>query len=165
MDHSFNALLNDLFPASEYYQVAPHFKRIAGSIDFTVIFLIKWQKFPIVFIEVKLLLAYDLDSSRKAADDQMRERVLDFTEASISIPKLYGMSALETRFCVYEFTPSSRSLTPLRIDSHPDFVTDVAPKERWNLDFLEPQGEARLKQVVRHMKEMVAGLSRKPCIF
>ena len=33
----FNALLSDLFPASEYYQVAPQFKRIAGSADFTVI--------------------------------------------------------------------------------------------------------------------------------
>jgi len=90
----------------------------------------------------------------------MRERVLDFTAGSISIPKLYGVSALGTRFCVYEYTPSSRSLTPLRIDPHPDFVTDTAPKERWNLDFLEPQGEDRLKEVVRHIKEMVARLPR-----
>jgi hypothetical protein len=34
----FNGLLNDLFPVSEYYQVVPQFKRIAGSIDFTVEF-------------------------------------------------------------------------------------------------------------------------------
>ena len=47
----FNALLNDLFPASEYYQVVPHFERIAGSIDFTVIFLITRRKIPILFIE------------------------------------------------------------------------------------------------------------------
>ena len=33
----FNALLINLFPASEYYQVAPQFKRIADSVDFTVI--------------------------------------------------------------------------------------------------------------------------------
>ena len=154
----FNALLNDLFPASEYYQVAPLFKRIAGSIDYTLIYLITRRKIPILFIEVKPLVAYDLDSSRKAADDQMRERVLDFTAGSIPISTLYGISALGTRFCVYEYTPSSRSLTPPRIDPQPGFVTDTAPKERWKLDFLEPQGEARLKQVVHHIKGMVAGL-------
>ena len=72
--------------------------------------------------------------------------------ASTPIPKLNGISTLGTRFCVYEYTPLSRSLTPLRIDSQPDFVTDVAPKERWNLVFLEPQGEVGLKQVVCHIK-------------
>jgi hypothetical protein len=156
----FNALLNELFPASEYYQVAPQFERIAGSIDFTVIYLITRRKVPILFIEVKPYVAYDSDSSRKAADDQMRERILDsdFTAGSIHIPKLYGISALGTRFCVYEYTPASRSLTPLRIAPHPHPVTDTAPKERWDLDFLEPQGEARLKEVVRHIKEMVVDL-------
>jgi hypothetical protein len=153
----FNALLNHLFPASEYYQVAPQFKRIAGSMDFIVMYLITGRKIPIWFIEVKSYGAYDLDSSRKAADDQIRERVLDFT-AGCSFPKLYGISALGTRFCVYEYTPTSRSLTPLRIDPHSHLVTDTAPKERWDLDFLEPQGEARLKEVVRDIKYMVANL-------
>jgi len=154
----FNALLNELFPASEYYQVAPQFKRIVGSIDFTVIYLITRRKIPVLFIEVKPYVAYDSDSSRKGADDQMRERVLDFTAGSIPIPTLYGISALGTRFCVYEYTPASRSLTPLRIVPDPQFVTDTAPKERWDLDFLEMRGEARLKEVVRHIKEMVAHL-------
>jgi hypothetical protein len=160
----FNALLNELFPASEYYQVAPQFKRIAGSIDFTVIYLITRRKVPILFIEVKPYIAYDSDSARKAADDQMRERVLDFTAASIPIPKLYGISALGTRFCVYKYTPASRALTPPRIVPDPELVTDTAPKERWDLDFLEPQGEVRLKEVVLHIKEMVADL-RDNCKF
>ena len=59
--------LNDLFPASEYYQVAPQFKRIAGSVDFIDVYLITRQKIPIFFIDVKPLLAYDSVSSRKAA--------------------------------------------------------------------------------------------------
>ena len=63
----FNALLNDLFPVSEYYQVAPQFKRIAGSVDFIDVYLITRQKIPIFFIDVKPLLAYDSVSSRKAA--------------------------------------------------------------------------------------------------
>ena len=149
----FNALLNQLFPASEYYQIAPQFKRVAGSINFTIIYLIARRKVPVLFIELKTHVAYDTDS-----DDQMRDRVLDFTAGSIPIPKLYGLSALGTRFCVYEYTVANRSLTPTRIVPHPELATDTAPKETWNLDILEPQGEARLKEVVGHIRAMVADL-------
>ena len=68
------------------------------------------------------------------------------------------LSALGTRFCVYEYTVANRLLTPPHIVPHPKLVTDIAPKERWNLDILEPQGEARLREVVDHVKAMVAGL-------
>lgn len=152
----FNSLLNQLFPASEYYQIAPQFKRVAGSINFTIIHLIARRKVPVLFIELKTHVAYDTDS--KAADDQMCDRVLDFTAGSIPIPKLYGLSALGTQFCVYEYTVANRSLTPTRIVPHPELATDTAPKETWNLDILEPQGEARLKEVVGHIKAMVADL-------
>ena len=47
---------------------------------------------------------------------------------------------------------------PYRPSSNPKLVTDTAPKERWNLDILEPQGEARLREVVDHIKAMVADL-------
>ena len=106
-------------------------------------------------------LSYTLSQGENQWTTRYARGFLNFTGASISIPKFFGMSALATRFCFYEYsTPLDHSLTPLRIDSQPDFVTDTAPKERWNLDFSEPQGEARLKQVVRdiNLREMVAGL-------
>ena len=152
MDHSMPSLTtSSLLPSTiRLFLISSALLALSTSLSYS---LLQGEKFPSCLSKAKPLLAYDLDSSRKAADEQMRERVLDFTAAStsISIPKLYGISALGTWFCVYEYTPLSRSLTPLRIDSQPDFVTDTAPKERWNLDFLEPQGEARLKQVVRHI--------------
>lgn len=154
----FNALLNHLFPASEYYQIAPQFKRVAGSIDITIIYPITRRRVPVLFIELKTYVAYDTDSARKGADDQMRDRVLDFTAGNIPIPTLYGLSALGTRICVYEYTTATGTLTPPRIVPHPEIVTVTAPKERWNLDILEPQGEARLKEVVGHIKAMVADL-------
>lgn len=122
------------------------------------------RKVPILFIEVKPNIAYVSDSSRKAADVQMHERILEFTAGSIPIPKLYGISALGTRFCVYEYNPASRSLTPRRIDPDPHLVTDIAPKERWDFDFMELQGEVRLKIVVRRIKEMVTDLDNN-CEF
>ena len=126
----FNALLNKLFPAPEYYQVAPQFKCIIGSINFTVIYLITRQKIPVLFIKVKPYVAYDSDSSHKRAYDQMHKRVLDFTAGSISIPILYRISALGMRFCIYEYTPASHSLILLHIVPDPQFVTNTVPKER-----------------------------------
>ncbi|KAF8340596.1 uncharacterized protein EI90DRAFT_3036117 [Cantharellus anzutake] len=81
----------------------------------------------------------------------MREGFLDFT-SNIPIPTLYGLSALGTRFCVYKYTVADRSVIPPRIPP------GVAPKERWDFDLLEAEGEARLKGIVTHIKAMVAAL-------
>ena len=95
-------------------------------------YLITRRKILILFIEVKPLLAYDLDSSRKAVYDQIRKRVSQLYGGKY--PKIDGINVLGTRFCVYErSTPLRRSLTPLRIDPQHDFATDTTPKERWNL--------------------------------
>ena len=152
----FNALLNSLFPASEDYQIALQSQRIAGSIDFTVMFLLE-RKFPVIIVQVMTNVAYETPSSRKAADEQMRESIHD---ASIrldarAMPKLYGLSFFGTRFCVYEYTHSSGTLTPRRIGVQPDIITDTAPKERWNLDILEEQGKTRLEEIVGDIKAMV----------
>ena len=79
--------------------------------------------------------------------------------SSIPIPKLYGISALGS---VYEYTPSSRSLTPLVSTLNQTLLPTMRLRKDgilipWTL---EPQGEARLKQVIRdiNLKEMVAGL-------
>jgi len=155
----FNSLLTDLFPTSEYYQVAPQFKRVKGSMDFSVIFLVTRRKVPVFFIELKTYVACDTASTRIQADDQMRDRFLDFRMGSIPIPTLYGLSAFGTRICVYEFNVESDILTPERISRHKKMFTDAAPKEWWNLDILEPQGEARLKEIVGQIKAMAANLT------
>lgn len=56
-----------------------------------------------------------------------------------------------TEFCVCEYTPEGRSFLS-------DLVTDTAPRERWNLDISEPEGETNLKEVIGHIKEMIAKL-------
>ncbi|KAF8265925.1 hypothetical protein EI94DRAFT_255052 [Lactarius quietus] len=127
----FNALLNELFPASEYYQIAPLFGRTAGSIYPAVVFLITRRKVPVFLIGVQNHVAYDTASSRKAADGQMRETFLDYSAGSL--PNLYGLSIFGTRFCIYEYTAASRSLTPPRIDPHPDVVT-LLPTRRLRRD-------------------------------
>ena len=159
----FNALLNSLFPASEDYQIAlQSSQRIAGSIDFTVMLLLE-EKIPVFIVQVKTDIAYEIPSSRKAADEQMRDSIHDASTylhpklhtVHDAIPKLYGLSFFGTRFCVYEYTHSNGTLTPRRIGLQPDIITDTAPKERWKLDILEDQGKTRLGDVVGLIKAMV----------
>jgi hypothetical protein len=155
----FNTLLNNLFPASEYYSITPQYKRIVGSLDPTVFYIITRRQVPVLFIQVQTYVAYDKDSARRTADVQMRERFSDFTCAgNLPIPKLYGLSVFGTRFCVYEYTPADRRLTPQWIAPHPKFFTDTAPMERWHYDIFEAQGEARLREVVGDIKAMVVDL-------
>ena len=154
----FNTLLTALFPPSEDFQVAPQFKRIKGSMDITIVFIIMKRKVPVFFLEVKTHLALDHAPSRKEADNQMRDMFLYFSSGSFPLPKLYGISALGTCFSVYEYHPDTRRLTPRRIIPDPDVVSDTAPQERWNHDVMTPEGEAKFKQIVGEIKEMAAAL-------
>ncbi|KAG6904536.1 hypothetical protein DXG01_009196, partial [Tephrocybe rancida] len=69
----FNSLLVELFPSSEHYQVSPRFKRIDGSLDFTVRFIVHRRRVPVFFLEVKTFRSFTLLSARGSADDQMRQ--------------------------------------------------------------------------------------------
>ncbi|EDQ99633.1 uncharacterized protein LACBIDRAFT_334858 [Laccaria bicolor S238N-H82] len=95
------------------------------------------EGFPYSF-SIKTYIAYDTDSARKEADDQMRDMVLDFTAENIPIPTLYGLSALGTRICVYEYTVANRSLTPPRMSLIPTLLPTLRPRKdgfliSWNL--------------------------------
>src|SRR6266576_3150027 len=83
----FNTLLTALFPPTENFQVAPQFKRIKGSMDITIVFIIMKRKVPVFFLEVKAYLALDHASLRKEADNQMRDMFLDFSSRNLPLPK------------------------------------------------------------------------------
>ena len=74
----------------------------ASYTDFIVIFLIRHQEKPVMFLGVKLGSALSLRnrSSRRGADHQMRSRLRDYIEP-VEIDQLYGISALGTNLCIY----------------------------------------------------------------
>ena len=84
---------------------------------------------PVFFLEAKTYVALNHAPSRKEADDVMRDRFLYFSE-KFPLRKLYGISALGTRFSIYEYHSDTRRLTPKRLHSDPDVVSDTAPQER-----------------------------------
>ena len=70
----FNALLNDLFRVlSGCSSFQAHCWLFPSRLHCHIPY--HKAKIPILFIKVKPLLVYDLDSSRKAVDDQIRKRV------------------------------------------------------------------------------------------
>ena len=155
----FNSLLNYLFPVSEFYQVAPRFKSGGrGSIDFGVVFLVSRHRVPIFFVEPNTYVASKKDSLRIQADNQMRERFIDFGFEDNPLPTLYGLSTFGTRFCVYEYDIARDILTPEHISRHRKLLTDAAPERWWDLDVLELQGEDRLREIIRQIKAMAAEL-------
>jgi hypothetical protein len=89
----------------------------------------------------------------------MRYGSLDLSSGSFPLRKLYGISALGTRFSVYEYHSDTRRLTPTLILPGPDFGRDIAPQGRWNYDLMTPEGEAKSRQIVGGIKEMAAALS------
>ncbi|KAF8515596.1 hypothetical protein BDD12DRAFT_811098 [Trichophaea hybrida] len=153
----YNSLLNDLFPKQEHYMVVPQYKRPeqSKSVDFTTVFLVRHQKHPVFFVEIKPAGHIHNVSPRASADKQMRERFEDLGDR-VEIPILYGVSAIGNKLCFYKYTKATGDLEPELIPSNARRVIDTAPINRWDVDILTPQGEQRLLEVVGHVKGMCA---------
>ena len=79
---------------------------------------------------------------------------------NLVIPKLYGISAMRSRFSVYEYTKETNILLPPPIARDVMFVTDVAPADRWNYELLEENGELKTKTIFVSIKEMCAEFTK-----
>lgn len=145
----YNTLLTTLFPCTEHYQVAPQYRGPAtpGSMYFTI-YIVRRRLCPVFFIEVKPI------STREKADNQMRD--ISIAGRNIVIPKLYGISAVGTRFTIHDYDKKTQAFNPAAIPCHPQSLTDVAPADRWAYELLEPAGEARMKELVEEIKAMCA---------
>jgi hypothetical protein len=106
----------------------------------------------------------DLLSKREEADIQMRHRYADMIDTVI-VPTFHGISAFGTRLCFYTCDQATRRITPGKIPRNDDFITDVAPIERWDCDILGEEGEARFRTIVAEVNAMCATLAQYVIIF
>ena len=90
----------------------------------------------------------------------MRKRFVKFASGSIPTPKLVGLSALGTHFCVYEYTTVDKQLLPVRIIPNPRFLIDMAPQVWWNHNILDLAGEIKLREVAEEVKAMSVDLNQ-----
>jgi len=148
-------LLHQLFPAPEHFMLVPQYKRPEQSkaVDFTTIFIVRHKCHPCFFLEIKALGHLEKPSDRQAADDQMRERYGKLFD-EVEISALYGMSAIGTRVCLYEWDRETRKIEPPAIPKDCNYTMDTAPIDRWNLDILSVEGEKCLRAVVARVKTM-----------
>lgn len=129
-----------------------------GAIDAVALFTVELNKHPMLFIQVKSPSSFQFDSKRKLADDQMRERFRDL-RPSVDTPRLPAISAFGTRLAFYEYTTATNAVTPPAIAADPIYLNDLAPAERWDCDLLQPEGTARMLQVVDDVKAMCQALN------
>ena len=153
----YNTLLTYLFPPTERYMISPQFKRPpeGWSIDFTTVFIVQKAFHPVFFLEIKPPSDYTHRSSRAAADTQMRTQFFDLADV-VDLPVIHGVSALGTRLCLYSYQRHNNTLTPPRIPPDAEFMNDIAPAARWDIDLLSEEGVERMTEVAGAVKTMVA---------
>ena len=163
----YNTLLTDVFPHAEHFQIVPQYKGpiTPGSIDFTTIYIVRKRKCPVFFIEIKPLPHLDDISTREKADQQMRDQLVTIIGRNLVIPKLYGISAMGTRFSVYEYSLNTNMPLPPSITRDAIYVTDVAPADRWNYELLEADGEQKMRELVAEVKAMCVEIKACACHF
>jgi len=125
-----------------------------------VVFVVKMGEQPVFFLVVTPPLDTRDVGSRAAAARQMRERFARLV-GELKIPRLYGLSAMGPRFAVYEYTRATGVLDPeleaMAKHSRLDIGDEVAPAARWGYDVLEVEGEGKMREIVREVKEMCRG--------
>lgn len=108
---------------------------------------------PAMFVKPMSSLASP--SVRAKADQQMRERFVEFFDSTPSI--MFGLSAFGPRICLYTLDKETREnmILPHGIENSPLFVRDTAPLNRWNIDLMTDAGydetmafSNRVKQVM-----------------
>lgn len=105
-----------------------------------------------MFVEIKTLAAIDSLSARVEADTQMRQRFVDFYDASPAI--FTGISAFGHIVCKYELNKDDGNrITPAVIQNSADHVIDVAPRGRWGLDLTTAEGAARIQAIFQEVRK------------
>jgi hypothetical protein len=76
----YNKLLYDIFPSTSDFTVVPQYLPDSrGSADFIVLYEVQWENKPVLVLELKPLNHLDSLSKRRAADDQLRDRMGDLS--------------------------------------------------------------------------------------
>jgi len=87
-------------------------------------------------------------------EEQMRQGFRELASGTVA-PTLYGLSAFGPEFCVYAYNSLTRSLDPPCIPRDTIIIDDTAPEAQWAYNLLEETGEAKLREIVDHIKAMV----------
>jgi len=84
-------------------------------------------------------------------------RPLDMcSTASCPLRTLHAVGVMGTRLCFYSVgtqDSDGKIITPIAIPDHPLKVIDNVPSDRWELDILEPAGEAQFREITQEIMD------------
>jgi len=142
----YHTILTHLFPREEHFRFY-----YMGYIrpDVSIMFLIAYHGDPVFLVKVKAARQIHDESCRASADRELREMFAELYN-NLKIPILHGVSAIGTKLCFYKYSKRMQQIEPGRVP----YYMFTAPRDRWNLDLLTPEGEQRLRDVVGHIKRM-----------
>ena len=144
------------------YQARPPL-RTREAVDFGILFKIERQRIPVMFVEIKPLPAINSLSARAEADSQMRQRFADFYDASSTI--FTGISAFGHIVCKYELDKDDDNrITPEAVQNSINYVVDVAPRARWDLDLTTAEGAARVLNIFQTVKNVMVDEVARNCL-
>ncbi len=145
----FDKLLNTEFDTRSRYTVAPQSFPISSShksIDFYIEYQVQLEDKPVLIVEVKAENNLKSLSSRKEADHQMRDRLVDLYE-ECPLDKLYGISFFGTYYSIYCLSKDSMIIYPNAISDSIHRIIDTAPMANWKENILVHDGAIRLKEI------------------
>ena len=154
----FNALLDFCFPWEDGWNVVPQYRQPRDTIDFMTVFLVKRQKAPVFFLQVKPASHRQNLGTRTSADAEMRDRFSGLQEL-FPMPRLHAFSAMGNRLAHYKLICDNMELTPIEIPRNLRYVTDTAPADAWNIDVLTDDGIAQFMKVISDVKQMSLEMS------
>lgn len=117
-----------------------------------------------MFVEIKPLCKISLSSARADAHDQMCDRFRAYLQAATP-PTLIGLSAFGHMVCPYELTTATGDVTPKELPLFLNYVTDIAPQERWDLDLMTDEGRNQLVAIIEQVKNVVLAEGMCKCHF
>ena len=138
-----------MFPVDEDFVVVPQYQRPKQlkSVDFTTIFMVRRERHPVLFLEVKPPSHIRDISTPEDAGQQMRQRFKAIFDDRI--PTLYGLSTLGSKICLYTLHRETGDILPEEIPTSGIRVKDTAPSTRWNFDIVTSEGYGFKKLLLR----------------
>jgi hypothetical protein len=87
----------------------------------------------------------------------MRNRFSSFYDV-VPTSKLHGISVMGQRLAFYSMEKATGHIIPERVHPAENYVADIVPVNRWELDITTEVGHQQFMAVVDDVKSMVAAL-------
>ncbi|KDQ07295.1 hypothetical protein BOTBODRAFT_192505 [Botryobasidium botryosum FD-172 SS1] len=158
----YNMILLDLFcPRAMRTGLHPAVKRklVPPEMEYWLVYIIRSGELnstlePLLFLEIQPPQWIERQETRDEAHRRML-RGFGLLRSTVTVERLYGVSALGTRLRFYCFPGKSESGSE---GSSMEYTDEPSTADLWSYDILEEEGASKLKQVAEEVRKMYGKL-------